>query len=77
MNVRIRKVPTALAALAALSLLAGCAPGAKEQKAKLTEHQRDSVLATEPIPGASAVGRALDESAKASESAAQMDSLGR
>lgn len=80
MHVRHWQVPAALAALVAavaLSLVAGCAPGAREQKAKLTEHQRDSVLATEPIPGASTVGRALDESAKASESAAQMDSLSR
>lgn len=77
MNDRHRKVPAALAALAALSLLTGCAPGAKEPQAKLTEHQRDSVLATEPIPGAATVGRALEESAKASESAARMDSLPR
>ncbi len=77
MHVRDPKVPAALVALALLALLAGCAPGERAAKAELTEHQRDSVLATEPIPGAATVGRALEQSAKASESAAQMDSLAR
>jgi hypothetical protein len=56
-------------------LLAGCAKTEKSAKAPLTEHQRDSVLATEPIPGAPAVGAALRASDKASEQAAGMDSL--
>ena len=65
----------ALAALAVL-VLAGCSGGAGKTAAKapLTEHQRDSVLATEPIPGAPAVGAALDASAKEAQRAAQMDS---
>ena len=81
MNHRHRKVPAALAALAAVSLLAGCAPGAKEPKAKLTEHQRDSVLATEPLPGASTVGEAMKASDQAAEQARRtseaVDSLPR
>jgi len=75
MRTRVPTLPAALALLASLSLLPGCAPGAREPKAKLTERQRDSVLATEPLPGAATVGRALDASAKASEDAARMDSL--
>lgn len=67
-------IARAAATLAALALLAGCAKGERAAKAPLTEHQRDSVLATEPIPGAPAVGAALDASAKASARAAGMDS---
>lgn len=74
MNVR---VPTILAAFAALALVAGCAKGDRAAKAPLTEHQRDSVLATEPIPGAPAVGAALGASAKASARAAEMDTTAR
>ena len=63
----------------ALSVMAGCAPKKAETKAQLTEHQRDSVLATEPIPGAPAVGAALKMSDKAAADAqkmnAQVDSL--
>ncbi len=70
------RVPASFA-IALLALLAGCAPAQKPAKAALTEHQRDSVLATEPIPGAATVGRALEQSAKASAGAAQMDSLAR
>jgi len=69
---------TALAALVALAALAaGCAPKARQEaaaKAPLTEHQRDSVLATEPIPGAPAVGAAMDAAAKEAKRAAEMDS---
>jgi hypothetical protein len=64
-----------LVALAALA--AGCAPKAGQDqaaKAPLTEHQRDSILATEPIPGAPAVGAALAASAKEAKRAAEMDS---
>jgi hypothetical protein len=67
-----------VAALVALATLAaGCAPKAGQgqaAKAPLTEHQRDSILATEPIPGAPAVGAALDASAKEAKRAAEMDS---
>jgi len=76
--VTVRARGLAVAALVALAALAtGCAPKAHEQqaaKAPLTEHQRDSILATEPIPGAPAVGAALDASAKEAKRAAEMDS---
>lgn len=75
MHVRVPQARFALAAFAALALCAGCANGAGERKAKLSEHQRDSVLATEPIPGAATVGKALDASARATADAARLDSL--
>jgi hypothetical protein len=71
-----RRVTTALA-VAALALLAGCAKGERTAKAPLTEAQRDSVLATEPIPGAATVGRALDARQQAAGRAADMDSTAR
>jgi hypothetical protein len=71
------RIPTTLAVLAVLALLGGCAKGETTAKAPLTEHQRDSVLATEPIPGAPAVGAALEASAKASARAAAMDTTAR
>lgn len=69
--------PARFVLLAVLALAGGCAPGEKTAKAPLTEHQRDSVLATEPIPGAPAVGAALDASARAATRAAGMDSTAR
>jgi hypothetical protein len=77
MNARnAKRVPLPVAVLlSVLTLLAGCAKGERTAKAPLTEHQRDSVLATEPVPGASTVGRALDVSARASGDAAAMDSV--
>lgn len=70
-----RIVKRSALALVVLASLGGCAKGQKVARAPLTEHQRDSVLATEPIPGASTVGRALDASAQASKDAAAMDSV--
>jgi hypothetical protein len=66
--------------LAALAV-AGCAKPRSAAQAPLTEHQRDSVLAKEPIPGATGVGRALqtsdDEARRAAEMNARVDSLPR
>jgi hypothetical protein len=63
-----------LAAAAAAILLAGCAKKTA-QTTPLTEHQRDSVLATEPIPGASAIGSAFKAAGKEAAHSASMDSL--
>ena len=71
------RILVATAALAVLALPTGCAKSEKSAKAPLTEHQRDSVLATEPIPGAPVVGAALRASDKAAEQAAGMDSVVR
>jgi hypothetical protein len=59
--------------LAALS--ASCAKSQPDHTKDLTERQRDSILAKEPIPGASVVGRALQASDRAAADAARADSL--
>jgi len=41
----------------------------------LTRRQKDSIIATMPIPGASGVGRALDAQDAARARAAQLDSI--
>jgi hypothetical protein len=65
----------------ALLVAAGCAPKKTAGRTPLTEHQRDSVLAKEPIPGATGVGRALEtsdaEARRAARMNAQVDSLPR
>lgn len=53
----------------AVLVAAGCAEKKVETKTTLTEHQRDSVLATEPLPGASTVGGAMKASDQAAEEA--------
>lgn len=42
----------------------------------LTRHQKDSLLSTMPIPGAGAVGQALDAAEKTEERARQLDTVG-
>ena len=69
------RIAVLLAVLALMAPSAGCSSSEKSAQAPLTEHQRDSVLATEPIPGAPAVGAALRTSDRASDRAATMDSL--
>lgn len=71
----IARVALLLVLLALMSPATGCSTSEKSAKAPLTEHQRDSILATEPIPGAPVVGAALRTSDKAAERAATMDSL--
>jgi hypothetical protein len=72
---------TSLIVLVALLALAGCAKTQDTAKAPLTEHQRDSVLAGERLPGVGAVGEALEESdrqaANARSTNAMVDSLPR
>jgi hypothetical protein len=41
----------------------------------LTRRERDSIIATMPIPGAGGVGRALDASDRARERANALDSI--
>ena len=62
--------------LAVVLLLAlSCARTTSQQTKKLTERQRDSILATEPLPGARVVGSALKASDAEAARAAKMDSL--
>ncbi len=66
-------------AVVMLILAAGCSDQKTETTKHLTEHQRDSVLAKSSLPGASAVGRAMDagdrEASRAADLGAQLDSL--
>ena len=66
-----------LAIVIVLALLSplSCARSGAERSRNLTERQRDSILATEPLPGAATVGKALKASDQAAERAAGMDSL--
>lgn len=63
--------------VAAALMVAGCARHSDRPASTLTEHQRDSVLATEPIPGADVVGRALKTADREAGRAAAMDTLAR
>ena len=50
-------------AVLGLVLLASCAPGASDEEtaaSELTRRQKDSLVAEMPLPGAGAVGKALD-----------------
>jgi len=66
-----------LAAAAALGVWA-CGESAGDAASAtdtLTRRQRDSIIATMPIPGAGAVGRALDAQDAARARADQLDSI--
>ena len=68
-----------LTALAGLTIvLLGCSGGesASDEAARtLTRRQKDSIIATLPIPGARGVGKALDALEKSNARAAQHDSV--
>ena len=74
-----RRIAAALA-LAAISIgLLACGDLAERRKEAvdtLTQRQRDSLLSTMPVPGAGAVGKALDISDRARERAQQHDTIG-
>jgi hypothetical protein len=63
----------------ALFAIAGCTRRASEPRpaSTLTEAQRDTALARSSLPGASAVGRALEVSGQGTDRAARLDSLSR
>lgn len=66
-----------IAALAMLSVWA-CGEGAGEAQTAvdtLTRRQKDSLISEMPIPGAGAVGRALDAQDLARERAEALDSI--
>ena len=67
--------------LAAVILALGaCSGGGEEGEAAsadtLTRRQKDSIISTLPIPGAGAVGAALDAADKAKARAEVLDTLG-
>jgi hypothetical protein len=61
--------------LACLAAGCGARSAAHEPASRLTEAQRDTAIARSQIPGAAAVGRALDVAGRESAHAAQMDTL--
>ena len=69
-----------LAVLAGGVLASGCdgerARRRQEAMDTLTQRQRDSLLSTMPVPGAGAVGKALEASDRARERAQQHDTMG-
>ena len=69
----------AVLAVAAVSLLAGACSGSDGDTASatdtLTRRQKDSLISTMPIPGAGAVGRALDAQDRANARTADHDSI--
>lgn len=74
---RSRSARAAVAAAAAVGLWA-CGQGGGDAASAadtLTRRQRDSIISTMPIPGAGAVGRALDAQDAANARAAQHDSI--
>ena len=74
-----RRIGAALA-LGVLSLgLLACGDLAERRREAvdtLTQRQRDSLLSTMPVPGAGAVGKALEASDRARERAQQHDTMG-
>ncbi len=71
---------TGLAALSLSVLVLGCGGGDKAdvQAAQdtLTRRQKDSIISTLPVPGAGAVGKALEASDAARARAEQHDTIG-
>ena len=71
-----------IGALAVMALVAGCGKSNTEAKGpELTQRQRDSILALQPLPGASVVGSALKTTDRVADQAAAtnaaVDSLER
>jgi outer membrane lipoprotein SlyB len=66
-------------ALLVLLSITGCARQASRSQSasRLTEAQRDTVIARSSLPGAETVGRALEVSGKDARHAAQVDSMTR
>jgi hypothetical protein len=66
-------------ALAGIVGLSACSPEADRTSARapLTEHQRDSVLATSGVPGATVVDKAMAASDSVAAHAARMNSMSR
>lgn len=73
------KLGSTLITLAVLAAASGCANQVDSDGARtmLSGGERDSVLARSALPGAATVGRALDQSDRAADQAAFLDSLSR
>lgn len=75
-----RQIRFLATSLALLSLVLGCGggDGGGEESARdtLTQRQKDSLVSTLPVPGAGAVGRALDAADAARARAEAHDTIG-
>jgi outer membrane biogenesis lipoprotein LolB len=79
MTTKRRETFLVLAAIAAAAMLAACSAKKPEQAresereptAEMTERQRDSTLAHSKLPGAGAVGRAMEQADSAAARAAR------
>jgi hypothetical protein len=74
----MRRAPRAAIVVAAALGIWACGQGGPDAQSAadtLSRRQKDSIIATRPIPGASAVGRALDAQDAARERAARHDSI--
>ena len=69
-----------LTATSLLLVVSGCSGGGDQggevDPDTLTRAQKDTLLSTLPVPGAGAVGKALEASEKARERAERMDTVG-
>jgi hypothetical protein len=74
------KISAPALALALLWVGGGCSGGSESEGQTdpdtLTRAQKDSLISTMPIPGAGAVGKALEASEKARARAEQHDTMG-
>jgi hypothetical protein len=77
MNHSHRRSAWMLLACVLAFLTAGCGTHSGEHApaSRLTEAQRDTAIARSQLPGAAAVGRALDVAGREAAHAAQIDSL--
>ncbi len=77
----LRRLPGVfLGAVIVICSIAGCGagenPGEETHTDTLTRRQKDSILSTLPVPGAGAVGKALDAADAARARAEQHDTIG-
>lgn len=62
-----------LVLLVTLLLVSGCSSAKPEARKTLSQRDRDSVLALQPLPGSKVVGRALRERSRLESRASTMD----
>ncbi|MBM4183140.1 MAG: hypothetical protein FJ207_02830 [Gemmatimonadetes bacterium] len=72
---RITVVALAVLGVWACGQSAGDGASAANDRDTLTRRQKDSIIATMPIPGSRGVGRALDAQDASRERAAALDSI--
>ena len=79
MRAFVRSLGLAAVVVGVTGTMVGCGDRAarrKEAVDTLTQRQRDSLLSEMPVPGAGAVGKALEAADRARERARQHDTMG-